>query len=176
MTVETLLIEWRDARQAIFSTTDTTKVNLSSLMIRLARAEHALMVHARTITAGDPVAAPLYLVRRMHIGRAHLMKDGDTLCRMLSTGGLVASKYETTTDRGNLPVCQMCAAKAVEVMIADEKVADVCPTCKGSRQITIGPFTGYDDNGHWLIAFNRITIPCPTCATASPSAGAPGGA
>lgn len=53
-----LLIEWRDARQAIFDHTATMIVT-PALMDRLAKAEHALMAHARTIDA-DPIKRATY--------------------------------------------------------------------------------------------------------------------
>lgn len=39
--------------------------------------------------------------------KAHLWDDGDTYCRMYSTGGLGKKKYHVTENTIR-PICQMC--------------------------------------------------------------------
>jgi len=39
---------------------------------------------------------------------AHLWDDGDTYCRMYSTGGLSKKKYIVVEDRGNTNICKLC--------------------------------------------------------------------
>ena len=39
---------------------------------------------------------------------AHLWDDGDTYCRMHSTGGLKQQKYQVSEKRGNRRICNMC--------------------------------------------------------------------
>lgn len=40
--------------------------------------------------------------------RAHIWSGADTVCRMWSTGGLIQSKYQIASDRGEHPVCHIC--------------------------------------------------------------------
>jgi hypothetical protein len=49
-----------------------------------------------------------YLVRKTGSRVAHLWDDGDTYCRMYSTGGLVKKKYIVVQDRNTKEICQMC--------------------------------------------------------------------
>jgi spore germination cell wall hydrolase CwlJ-like protein len=49
-----------------------------------------------------------YLIRNGKAKVAHLFEDGDTLCRLYSTGGMKKKRYqEYATDRG-LSICVMC--------------------------------------------------------------------
>ena len=57
MSLTDLVIEWRDARQALFDASSTADaVAAKPFWERLARAEHALMDRARTL--GAPVGQP----------------------------------------------------------------------------------------------------------------------
>lgn len=51
-----------------------------------------------------------YLVRKVGKGlsKAHLWIDGDTACKMASTGGLDISRYDVLDKRGSHDVCAMC--------------------------------------------------------------------
>jgi len=40
--------------------------------------------------------------------RAHLWDDGDTYCKMYSTGGMRKKKYKTYDELQNHEVCLMC--------------------------------------------------------------------
>mgnify|MGYP006271415033 CR=1 FL=1 len=40
--------------------------------------------------------------------RVHLWDEGDTYCKMYSTGGLRKKRYQVTEDLNNKEVCQMC--------------------------------------------------------------------
>jgi hypothetical protein len=40
--------------------------------------------------------------------KAHIWVDGDTACRMWSTGGLKKYRFAIKTDRGNHKICHMC--------------------------------------------------------------------
>ena len=44
-------------------------------------------------------------------GAAHLWDGSDTLCRMFSTGGINAVKYELSGDAKGRPICTMCRNK-----------------------------------------------------------------
>ena len=39
---------------------------------------------------------------------AHLWDDGDTYCKMYSTGGLSKKKTQVFDDAGDRRICQMC--------------------------------------------------------------------
>jgi hypothetical protein len=50
-----------------------------------------------------------YLVNKnKESGRAHLWDDGDTYCKMYSTGGLRKKRYEVVDDKEDKEVCLMC--------------------------------------------------------------------
>lgn len=51
-----------------------------------------------------------YLVakRKQQKKKAHLWDDGDTYCKMHSTGGLNKKKYEVADDIGDKEICLMC--------------------------------------------------------------------
>jgi hypothetical protein len=50
-----------------------------------------------------------YLIRKTGKKvKAHLWINGDTLCRMWSTGGLKQSRFEIRDDRGEHEICHMC--------------------------------------------------------------------
>lgn len=49
-----------------------------------------------------------YLYMRKLKGAAHLWDDGDTYCRMYSTGGLKQRKYEVHDSREGRRICKMC--------------------------------------------------------------------
>src|SRR5260370_22955693 len=51
-----------------------------------------------------------YLIGKTGKLKAHIWRDGDTVCRMWSTGGLKQSSYEVATDRGTHEICCMCSA------------------------------------------------------------------
>lgn len=51
-----------------------------------------------------------WLISRTSENRAaHIIdSNGDTLCRLLSTGGLSPAKYRVADDKGARRICQMC--------------------------------------------------------------------
>jgi hypothetical protein len=50
-----------------------------------------------------------YLVNKnKESGRAHLWDEGDTYCKMYSTGGLRKKRYEVVDDKEDKEVCLMC--------------------------------------------------------------------
>jgi hypothetical protein len=50
-----------------------------------------------------------YLVNKSKkSGRAHLWDEGDTYCKMYSTGGLRKKRYEVVDDKEDKEVCLMC--------------------------------------------------------------------
>ena len=50
-----------------------------------------------------------YLVNKSkENGRAHLWDEGDTYCKMYSTGGLRKKRYEVVDDKEDKEVCLMC--------------------------------------------------------------------
>lgn len=49
-----------------------------------------------------------YLYKKSTSGAAHIWDDGDTYCRMYSTGGLRKKKYETHDDADGRRICKMC--------------------------------------------------------------------
>lgn len=49
-----------------------------------------------------------YLIRKRLTGRAHGWFQGDTLCRMASTGGLNPRRYRLSHYNPGLPLCTMC--------------------------------------------------------------------
>ena len=50
-----------------------------------------------------------YLVnKKKESGKAHLWDDGDTYCKMYSTGGLRKKRYEVVDDKEDKEVCLMC--------------------------------------------------------------------
>jgi len=52
-----------------------------------------------------------YLVNLNKINsKAHLWDEGDTWCKMLSTGGLNKKKYKVTDLSMNKDVCSLCEA------------------------------------------------------------------
>ena len=49
-----------------------------------------------------------YLVnKKKESGKAHLWDDGDTYCKMYSTGGLRKKRYEVVDDKEDKEVCLM---------------------------------------------------------------------
>ena len=40
--------------------------------------------------------------------KAHLWDDGDTYCKMYSTGGMRKKKYQVLENKNNREVCLMC--------------------------------------------------------------------
>lgn len=72
-------------------------------------------------------------------GLYHLYKDGDTVCRMASTGGLDMKNYDIVTDVSTLTMCHQCSIvttkKQLLIGISDHiKKAEVqhtimCPHC-----------------------------------------------
>jgi hypothetical protein len=72
-----------------------------------------------------------FLVRaKGRVKAAHIWFQGDTLCRMASTGGLVLSGYREHTTALGLPVCQMCVNHIVNRAF---------PKCASKRQARKGP-------------------------------------
>ena len=51
----------------------------------------------------------LYLVRKKKPKVAHIFIDGDTACRLYSTGGLAKRRYRMSPDPYDQPICVMCA-------------------------------------------------------------------
>ena len=49
-----------------------------------------------------------YLVKKNGASVAHLWDDGDTYCRMYSTGGLAKKKYVVVQSRDGKEICHMC--------------------------------------------------------------------
>ena len=49
-----------------------------------------------------------YLIKKNGSNVAHLWDDGDTYCRMYSTGGLAKNKYVVVKNRGEKTICAMC--------------------------------------------------------------------
>ena len=49
-----------------------------------------------------------FLVRKKRAKAAHVWINGDTVCRMASTGGLSLRSYSVVTDKKGLPLCHMC--------------------------------------------------------------------
>ena len=43
--------------------------------------------------------------------RAHIWINGDTLCRMFSTGGMRPDKYRLVDRTDDMVICSMCAVK-----------------------------------------------------------------
>ena len=48
-----------------------------------------------------------FLIRKVKAQTAHLWDDGDTYCRMYSTGGLNKKKYNVVANT-QLDICTMC--------------------------------------------------------------------
>ena len=57
---------------------------------------------------------PLFLVpyprKGNRKGKVHLYRDGDTLCKMASTGGLQMDNYHIEKKIGERAICSLCAA------------------------------------------------------------------
>jgi hypothetical protein len=67
-----------------------------------------------------------YLVRpKGKKSKAHVWSNGDTLCRMWSTGGLKITGYTLTDDRGTHEVCHMCNHFLCEQRVEDIAAAGV---------------------------------------------------
>jgi hypothetical protein len=59
---------------------------------------------------------PLYFVPYKRKSKVHLYRDGDTLCRMLSTSGLKEDGYHVEKkigERRSRQICSMCASMNV---------------------------------------------------------------
>lgn len=56
----------------------------------------------------------MYLVRRNKAKVYHVFIDGDTCCRLYSTGGMNKRKYKMVKDSNGLPMCQMCGIKMAQ--------------------------------------------------------------
>ena len=50
-----------------------------------------------------------YLINlRKESSKAHLWDDGDTYCKMYSTGGMRKKRYQVLEDKKDRDVCVMC--------------------------------------------------------------------
>lgn len=45
---------------------------------------------------------------KKQIAKAHLWDDGDTYCKMYSTGGLKIKRMSIVDDKQDREICQMC--------------------------------------------------------------------
>ncbi len=55
--------------------------------------------------------AAKFLVPRKRKSKAHIYADGDTACRMLSTGGLVMSGYRIAESASGRAICANCRGR-----------------------------------------------------------------
>ena len=65
-----------------------------------------------------------YLIRKKKPKCHHVFVDGDTLCRLYSTGGMKKKKYRVAESPEGLTICTMCG-NVLKLTTGDEAKAKI---------------------------------------------------